>query len=83
MLTSRIRRIVTTLNIPPSARLFHGKCVGGLTATPTAENDKADTAKHNNIFLSKDNFDRVYLSKSRSASEKRMSLFSQGGDTQV
>jgi hypothetical protein len=40
-------------------------------------------AAGNNIFLSKDNFDRVYLSKRRSVSEKRMSLFSQGGDTQV
>jgi hypothetical protein len=40
-------------------------------------------AAGNNIFLSKDYFDRVYLSKSGSASEKRMSLFSQGGDRQV
>jgi hypothetical protein len=40
-------------------------------------------AAGNNISLSKDYFDRVYLSKSGSASEKRMSLFSQGGDRQV
>jgi hypothetical protein len=37
----------------------------------------------NNIFLSKDYFDRVYLSKSRSDAEKRMSLFSQGASGQV